>query len=111
MGWYFNTNQTVKQLVAELVREGDLSPHEFVAGVLYGVAKIEVKGELKKVVLVYLTEKGSMGSGYKPMDETMGPSVAGCPLHILDAADPPLTEWAKTWREKCREYAKYQETA
>lgn len=44
------------------------------------------------------------GYGYKDMDETCGPCEVDCPLRLIDAADAPLNEWAREWREKVRAY-------
>lgn len=42
--------------------------------------------------------------GYKDMCETMGPYAWRCPLRILDLLTATENEYAKGWREKCREY-------
>lgn len=45
-----------------------------------------------------------MTFGYKDMDETMGPRIARCPERILDLLTPTDSEYAKAWRQRCREY-------
>jgi len=41
--------------------------------------------------------------GYKDMDECMGPFECDCPARILDLLTDTDYEYAKKWREKCRE--------
>ncbi len=45
-----------------------------------------------------------MTFGYKDMDETMGPRIARCPERILDLLTPTDSEYAKVWRQRCRDY-------
>ena len=40
---------------------------------------------------------------YKDMDETMGPYKYDCPKGILDLLTPTDSEYANSWRAKCRE--------
>lgn len=45
-----------------------------------------------------------MTFGYKDMDETCGPVIARCPERILDLLTDTQSEYAKAWRQRCREY-------
>lgn len=40
---------------------------------------------------------------YKDMSEDMGPCYYDCPAKILDLLTPTKSEYANTWRAKCRE--------
>lgn len=42
---------------------------------------------------------------YKDMDETMGPTLWGAPLALIDALSPTTDPSALAWRQKCRDYA------
>jgi hypothetical protein len=42
--------------------------------------------------------------GYKDMEESMGPHCWRCPERILDLLTETQSEYAKGWREKCRQY-------
>jgi hypothetical protein len=39
----------------------------------------------------------------KPVSEDMGPAEDRCPARILDRLTPPSNEYAREWRERCRE--------
>ncbi|NTF18085.1 hypothetical protein G6L37_06680 [Agrobacterium rubi] len=41
--------------------------------------------------------------GYKDMDETVGPAVCRCPEKILDMLTETESEYANSWRQRCRE--------
>jgi len=48
--------------------------------------------------------------GYKDMDESAGPSYYDCPVLLIKlvesmAGGEPPNEYAKNWRQKCRDYA------
>ena len=47
------------------------------------------------------TGKGAFG--YKDMDETCGPNESECPARILDLLTPTTSEWALSWRQRCRD--------
>ena len=54
---------------------------------------------------VFLTTCQDGGWGYKDMDETMGPNVAEAPLKLIDLLSPTTSEWARAWRQRCRDNA------
>jgi hypothetical protein len=43
--------------------------------------------------------------GYKDMDETVGPCAAECPAAILVLLTDTDSEYAREWRDRCREFA------
>ena len=55
------------------------------------------------VFLLGFRPKDEFDTGYKDMDETMGPYEAECPARILDKLTPTDHEYALQWRAKCRE--------
>ena len=102
-------------------REGvrsEVVAHRMVGSVWYGA--VRVRGETDPnframhanpddftTALVVLTE-GQWGGrwGEKGMDECMGPSESRCPIGILNTltalTDRPFGQYARAWRERCR---------
>lgn len=54
---------------------------------------------------VFLTSREGGEWGYKNMDETMGPNEAQAPVRLIDLLSPTTSQWAKDWRQKCRDNA------
>jgi hypothetical protein len=82
---------------------------QMVSSTYYAVIKRKRDGE--HMLVVCLTQvnnnwRNPENFGYKDMDDSMGPYERDCPKAILDLADelcPPTNEWARKWREDCRE--------
>lgn len=89
-----------------------------IVGMTTGYAAIEqilkTTGERKVYAMVILMRfvpkaRDGLTFGYKDVDETMGPTEARCPARILDLLTPlpedemQTTQWARRWRERCRE--------
>lgn len=52
-----------------------------------------------------MTAKTSTARGefyIKEVSEDMGPAWSDCPVSYLDAADAPINDWARAWRDECR---------
>lgn len=54
---------------------------------------------------VFLTCRENGGWGYKSMDETMGPNEAHAPMKLIELLSPTTSEWARGWRQRCRDNA------
>ena len=54
---------------------------------------------------VFLTSREGGGWGYKSMDETMGPNAAQAPVRLIEFLSPTRNEWAREWRQRCRDNA------
>lgn len=54
---------------------------------------------------IFLTTRDGAGWGYKDMDETMGPCEAQAPMKLIDLLSPTTSEWARAWRQRCRDHA------
>ena len=69
--------------------------------------RIETAGGRQVFAIVCLT-KTSTGArdgctfGYKDMTEHMGPNESECPASILDELTETDSEYAQTWRDRCR---------
>ena len=55
------------------------------------------------VALVFLLDyrRTDCDTGYKDMDETMGPCESECPERILQLLTPTTHEYALAWRQRC----------
>jgi hypothetical protein len=74
----------------------------------YFAFEIKTPGQPDEVValvclLSYRPKDYSYNFGYKDMDETMGPNESECPAAILDLLTPTTSEYALSWRKRCRE--------
>ena len=61
------------------------------------------------IYLLQYTRAKDYNFGYKEMDETCGPYACNCPTAILDLLTPSFNEYneyAKNWRQKCRDNIK-----
>ena len=54
---------------------------------------------------VFLTSREAGKWGYKDMDETMGPNEAQAPIKLIDLLSPTTSQWARDWRQSCRDNA------
>jgi len=54
---------------------------------------------------VFLTSRENGEWGYKSMDETMGPNEAQAPIKLIDLLSPTTSQWARDWRQSCRDNA------
>jgi len=54
-------------------------------------------------LLDYRTSESGHDTGYKDMDESMGPCESECPERILRLLTPTSHEYALAWRKRCRE--------
>lgn len=52
----------------------------------------------------------SFNFGYKDMSEDMDPYTYNCPERILNSLSPAKSDYARKWREKCRENLRKQKT-
>ena len=97
-------------MTKEIETYGDKVIKAAMAGTTY-YAVMQSKRDGEYTLLVCLTGVNNSpytyeNFGYKDMADYMGPNVADCPKSILDLADrlcPPTNEWARKWRERCRE--------
>ena len=53
-------------------------------------------------LLDYRPNDRGFDTGYKDMDETMGPCESECPERILQLLTPTTHEYALAWRQRCR---------
>lgn len=118
MGTYYTRGATRADIIKELLevsapRTGDdgnvrarrVLDHAVVGSILYTLECQTLNGHPMPawIGVTLLTSCGG-DAGYKPMDESMGPYYYTCPLRIIDAADAPVNELARAWREKVRAY-------
>lgn len=116
MGTYYSYGATRKDVIAEQTPEKrtqenggtfETLRHCCKGNVLYALHRTTAPdGTSKKWICLYLlTNGGSDGWGYKPIDETMGPYYYLCPVSYLDAADEPMSDTAAEWRAEVRKQA------
>ena len=115
MGWYYTHYASRGDIIDEITKETVTDERIFRTlrkcfrgNTMYALHESGKPGETRKWLGVYLLQRGTAdqpGWGYKPMDETMGPYHCDCPVSYLDAADEPMGDNAKEWREACRERA------
>lgn len=73
-----------------------------VDSVYYAAAQITKPGAKREVTAIVTRIEGS---GWKTMDESMGPYAWDCPASILAMLSPTTNELAKRWRAQCRQAA------
>lgn len=64
------------------------------------------ESEQKVFAVVFLTKTDKndyFNFAYKDMDESMGPCYYDCPVSILNLLSETDSEYANSWRNKCRE--------
>jgi hypothetical protein len=97
MGWHgrFGSKQ---EAVIDVIREmGDaLVDHSVVGNHLWTLFRTE-DGRL--AIGLDLLKRGGNDWWVKSMDETMGPYYYDCPMRLIRAASPPVSETAATWRK------------
>lgn len=123
MGWTF-TNRPAWQSVKEFLAGRVNCENERRRWILLDCAIVQLRtaymaveivdktdrGELdhstrKVVAFVYLLDyqpKDYHNTGYKDMDESMGPCQCDCPERILKLLTETKNEYAMSWREMCR---------
>lgn len=80
-------------------------------GVFYAAVKTVTAGKYRTLgevwALIVLTKwsRSDFNFTYKEMSDTSGPGVYDAPASVLDKLTPTDHEYAKSWREKCRENA------
>lgn len=114
MGWTFpNHTPTRKRLVDWLLEHQnepgryEIIDHSQRGNVLYTVFRNIA--EDYRFIVVFLLEgpsatsryAGDFAWGYKDIDESMGPSVLGCPERLLRQSEAQ-SQNARAWREACR---------
>jgi hypothetical protein len=92
----------------------DFYTHSLTEG--YGLLEVSPNGRKPyRIAVAVLMDwrNGRYNFYWKDMDETMGPNIANCPERILDRLSPVedfatgnAAEWARNWRERCRENAR-----
>lgn len=105
MGWLY-CKPTKADLVTYL--KGYLKDAHAVSVVGNAIYAVITNDQGKKAIIVMLLSGGRDSKdpnnwGYKPLDETMGPSVVTCPVKLLDMSEIDDTSG---WRENCRQYHK-----
>ncbi len=58
------------------------------------------------VFLTTVDHKDYFNFTYKEISEESGPCEDHCPIGIIDLLTPTDSEWANSWRDRCRAYAK-----
>lgn len=96
MGWTYLDRPPVGGMKAFLDREYKPLASAVVGDAYYAACRTRDGRTFAAVILID-------GSGWKDMDESMGPYRTDCPAAILDMlTEPPPNEYARNWREACR---------
>ena len=109
MGYYFTSGATRAAIIEEIVREwGEQHlAHKAIGNNLWLLIEgkhPDTRAPWKYIALALL-EADRAGWGYKPLDETMGPSEVNCPLEYLRAvAEYQPMAYARKWRERAYAY-------
>jgi hypothetical protein len=74
-----------------------------VHNVFYAAVRTSATGEVWAMVVLMQRARGRANFGCKPMDETVGPNAYDAPAKVLDALTPTDYEYAREWRQQCRE--------
>lgn len=93
--------------------------HATKPGEFYAVMKFTAPGNdpiFYGQIVLFKRSKKTGEFSYKDMTETCGPNAARCPVRLIDMLDKlaPIDpavmtqsgQWAKNWRDRCRENAK-----
>lgn len=77
-------------------------------GSVYYAAVAKIPGmTVCSFAVVFLTRRkssfGQVEFGYKAMEETVGPRESNCPTSILDLLTSTDNQWAREWRQRCRD--------
>lgn len=73
--------------------------------VFYAAVETNSESDGTEVWALVVLTHGRAGAGFswKAMDETVGPAEDSCPPRILDRLTPTESEWAREWRQRCRD--------
>lgn len=92
--------------------EGKIIDSSRVGSTVYAAYEVTEKATGKREVfaLVILTKsharaRDGFNFSYKDMDESMGPCESDCPARILNMLTEAKNDWAREWRERCRQRA------
>jgi hypothetical protein len=112
MGWTFPYDASRRDVIAELTTDRVTDGRVFKTlrkcfrgNTMYALHESGPEGETRKWLAVYLLQRSQGSWGYKDMDESMGPYYYDCPVSYLDAADEPVSDTARDWRNECRSRA------
>jgi hypothetical protein len=74
-------------------------------GVFYAAVETRSESGGTEVWAMVVLTHGRAGANFsgKPMDETVGPAQESCPPRILDRLTPTESQWAREWRQRCRD--------
>jgi len=61
-------------------------------------------GETERFIGCYLMHYSGGMWGYKPLEESMGPSMVNCPISYLRMVPVPDSKWAREWRRDVAAY-------
>jgi hypothetical protein len=87
-----------------LARTGDeIVACASVNNVFYAAVRTATTGEVWAMVVFMQRTRGYENFGCKPMDETVGPIAYDAPATLLDALTPTDNEYAREWRQMCRD--------
>ena len=107
MGWYFGSSSRAA-VIAECTanNEHNETLRKYCSGnTLWTVQRSHcTDGTWQTFIGCYLMQRAGRNDwGYKPMDESMGPTEASCPLAFL-ALVPDPGGYATEWRKRVRDY-------
>lgn len=74
-----------------------------VHNVFYAAVRTATTGQVWAMVVLMQRTRGRANFGCKPMDETVGPIAYDAPATVLDALTPTDNEYAREWRQQCRD--------
>ena len=106
MGWFFYGNKNIgkKEIIDLLMKDTFSDGYNLIE---YKVAANNIwyllsRPDGTKTIGLYVLQSGGSesGWGYKGMSEDCGPYQLNCPLSLLEKADPPMSDYAKEWRNK-----------
>ena len=114
MGWlFYNSNHYKPNGDVDRKKEMDSNTDEkytvlkstMIGTTYYAAIKYNLSEEVfGYVALTSSDKKRGNNFGYKGMDETCGPNESKCPISIINLLTPTDSEWANSWRDRCREY-------
>lgn len=113
MGWLYTEGATKEDVVEEIVsryrkersgrKEGEIFSveHSRRGNCLWMLCEVEKKFKgTQRFIVLFLLDTARGASGYKDLDETMGPFYYNCPVSFIRRATDPLNESSANWREK-----------
>jgi hypothetical protein len=116
MGWYYTLGSSRKDIIDEVTEEGrnektgvtsTCIARYFSGNDLWTVW--EQTGppfpEPQRFICLFMLSRGrGDGWGYKPVEESCGPTAVSCPPRFLDMVPEPPNDWGRKWREGVRMY-------